>query len=428
VYKNPSSNISADEDTNYGRGDESIIRAVKQISLPRTEITLFLVNIGCSETLSQDFQDMIKDVNNVQVLGQFFVMNRIRVENCDDSVPSGGSLTFMKSRENLFMMAFYEAANIDEERLKLMRSKFETLKLPREHIVLCGIHPEGEDVEENFDVGLFALKNKMLHRLCRLTFASVSKSLEWAIRMKLDSTSEITLVPSRSNPTSPIVNKLISDKHFDSTCLAPSAPIDLSFSVCLIGAPQSGKSTLIERFMNNTYQELYQKTIGADFRQKSVRLNRRNLKLQFWDFGTGFETVVQDHLHTARCVIAVFDHTSRASLVALSEILDEYSDVIMNKVLLIVGAKTDLSETDIRDPATIQIFAERYRAIGWFPVSSKTGEGVENMFVDCCIMATKNENFSEKSSENSSGKQTRRRSRGNDPVIQKPRSGTCTII
>ena len=227
----------------------------------------------------------------------------------------------------------------------------------------------------------------------------------------------------RSNPGSPIVNKLVSDKHFDSTSLDSSATIDLSFSICLIGPPQSGKSKIIERFMNNSYTELYQKTIGADFHQKSVRLNRRNLKLQFWDCGKGFETVVEDHLNSARCVIAVFDHTSRSSLQSLFEIIHDYSEVIMNKVLVIAGTKSDLTETDIRDAGVIQALTEKYKAIGWFPVSSKTGDGIENMLVDCCIMATQNEKFE---SSDQSQKHPRRRSL--PEVSTQKRSSTCTII
>ena len=147
-------NLQKKEESNYGVADTSILEKVpkSRYSLPRTEITLLLVNIGCSETLSQDFQDLIKDVNNVQVLGQFFVVSRIRVENCEESTSSGFMFS-MKSTENLYMMAFYEATNVDEERLKLMRSKFEKLKLPREHILLCGVSSDGVQVEENFDVG-----------------------------------------------------------------------------------------------------------------------------------------------------------------------------------------------------------------------------------------------------------------------------------
>ena len=272
---------------------------------------------------------------------------------------------------------------------------------------------------------LFALKNKMLHKICHLTFPAVSQSIEWAIRMRLDSTSQITLVPSRSTPGSPVVNRLVSDKHFDSTSVNHKHDIDLTFSVCLIGPPRSGKSNIVQRFVYNSYQELYQKTIGADFHQKDVRLNHKNLRLQMWDFGKGFETIVEDHLVSARCVIAVFDHTSRSSLESLSNMLDEYSGVLSDKVLVIAGTKSDLNETDIRKSSEIQCVAERFSAIGWFPVSSKTGEGVENMLVDCCIMVMQTENFEKKD-------YTHERNHGNRRSIGEignhKQSSTCTII
>ncbi|XP_063723103.1 uncharacterized protein LOC134851103 [Symsagittifera roscoffensis] len=357
---------------NYGEIDTPLLEP-QIISLPRSEVTLVLVNIGCPETYQQDFQDLIREVNNVQILGQFFVVSDIRLVSSEN--PTSAGIFSKSNQDNLFVMALYDATKTNEDSLKRLRSNFEKVKLPREHILLCGICPEGTKVEENFDVGLFALKNKMLHKICHLTFPAVSQSIEWAIRMRLDSTSQITLVPSRSTPGSPVVNRLVSDKHFDSVSVNHKHDIDLTFSVCLIGPPRSGKSNIVQRFVYNSYQELYQKTIGADFHQKDVRLNHKNLRLQMWDFGKGFETIVEDHLVSARCVIAVFDHTSRSSLESLSNMLDEYSGVLSDKVLVIAGTKSDLNETDIRKSSEIQCVAERFSAIGWFPVSSKTGEG-----------------------------------------------------
>jgi Ras-related protein Rab-1A len=51
----------------------------------------------------------------------------------------------------------------------------------------------------------------------------------------------------------------------------------------IIGNSGVGKSSLLLRFCDDSFREMYLTTIGVDFKFKSVNLNGIGIKLQIWD-------------------------------------------------------------------------------------------------------------------------------------------------
>ena len=240
-----------------------------------------------------------------------------------------------------------------------------------------------------FFFSIFALKSNILHRPTLLTFADVSKVLQWAIRVKLDSNTEVVPVSTKLSPASPTHEVLISDKHFD-ILTSPDNIVDECFKVCLIGPSKCGKTQIGRRFTSGVFQEGYQETIGVDFSQKTVQLERKVIKVEVWDFGgrERFQSIVCSYLEKMNCVIAVYDAGSETSLQKLSTLLEYFQPQLGNKLIVLAAAKLDLGlklDPNLESPE-IDSLIEQYNASGLFKVSSKTGQGVENMFVDCCIM------------------------------------------
>lgn len=55
----------------------------------------------------------------------------------------------------------------------------------------------------------------------------------------------------------------------------------------MLQSPQPvGKTSLITRFMYDTFDNTYQATIGIDFLSKTMYLDDRTVRLQLWDTGT----------------------------------------------------------------------------------------------------------------------------------------------
>lgn len=53
--------------------------------------------------------------------------------------------------------------------------------------------------------------------------------------------------------------------------------------VVLIGASNSGKTSLLLRFVEQVFEEGLQNTIGVDFKMKTLMIDDKVAKVQVWD-------------------------------------------------------------------------------------------------------------------------------------------------
>jgi len=58
---------------------------------------------------------------------------------------------------------------------------------------------------------------------------------------------------------------------------------DYLFKLVLIGDSGVGKSCLLLRFADDAFTESYISTIGVDFRFRTVKIDKKTVKLQIWD-------------------------------------------------------------------------------------------------------------------------------------------------
>lgn len=55
------------------------------------------------------------------------------------------------------------------------------------------------------------------------------------------------------------------------------------FKVVLVGNSSVGKSSIVVRYADDEFSEVFLATIGVDFRFKSFSLGTNKIKLQIWD-------------------------------------------------------------------------------------------------------------------------------------------------
>uniref|UniRef100_A0A8B9I225 Ras-related protein Rab-6B n=1 Tax=Anser brachyrhynchus TaxID=132585 RepID=A0A8B9I225_9AVES len=108
-----------------------------------------------------------------------------------------------------------------------------------------------------------------------------------------------------------------------------------------------GKTSLITRFMYDSFDNTYQATIGIDFLSKTMYLEDRTIRLQLWDTAgqERFRSLIPSYIRDSAVAVIVFDVTNLNSFQQTSKWIDDVrtergSDVI----IMLVGNKTDLAD------------------------------------------------------------------------------------
>ena len=157
------------------------------------------------------------------------------------------------------------------------------------------------------------------------------------------------------------------------------------FKICLAGAKNVGKSSLIARYCDNVFNEDMMDTIGVAFKRKKIDLEDNiTIDVQIWDFGgeKKYRSLFPQYIKGATAALILYDTTRKKSLEDIDnwvELCNVYGDPDIAKVL--IGTKIDL--IDQRE-ITKEIAQKACNTYNWcgeiIETSAKTGENVEEAF------------------------------------------------
>ncbi|KAJ2454404.1 GTPase Ryh1 [Coemansia sp. RSA 2336] len=149
-----------------------------------------------------------------------------------------------------------------------------------------------------------------------------------------------------------------------------------------LGEQGAGKTSVITRFMYDTFDTTYQATIGIDFLSKTMYLEDRTVRLQLWDTAgqERFRSLVPSYIRDSTVALIVYDITNREGFAQTSKWLDIVHAERGNDVMIVlVGNKTDLS--DARQVSTEE-GEKKARDINamFMETSAKAGHNVKALF------------------------------------------------
>jgi Ras-related protein Rab-3C len=125
----------------------------------------------------------------------------------------------------------------------------------------------------------------------------------------------------------------LNEPHFDSAvkCL-------------LIGDAGVGKSSILERYVNNTFVNNNLSTVGVDYFTKYVRLENCVIKLQIWDLAgqMNYRNIIHSYYRNAEILFYVFDKGSRESFNHFEKWIEDFKDRLFEIHIVIVGNKCDV--------------------------------------------------------------------------------------
>ena len=158
----------------------------------------------------------------------------------------------------------------------------------------------------------------------------------------------------------------------------------LTHRVVLIGDSQVGKTSLIHRFVRNSYEKQQKNTVGAVFHTYEEEINGQKVIMQIWDTAgqEKYRSLGPIYYRNASAGVAVFDVTNVDSLTGLQQWIDDFKRHTDNPLLFVVGNKMDLRQDDVgMSDAQANEFAEKNGA-KLFLTSAKTGQNVKELFKD----------------------------------------------
>merc|ERR1719388_668458 len=97
------------------------------------------------------------------------------------------------------------------------------------------------------------------------------------------------------------------------------------YKIVFLGEQGVGKTSVISRFMYDTFDNNYQATIGIDFLSKTLYLEDRTVRLQLWDTAgqERFRSLIPSYIRDSSGAIVVYDITNKASFLSTSRWIEE---------------------------------------------------------------------------------------------------------
>jgi Ras-related protein Rab-5C len=178
------------------------------------------------------------------------------------------------------------------------------------------------------------------------------------------------------------------------------------FKLVLLGESAVGKSSIVQRFVKNSFDEFRESTIGAAFLTQSIKLSNNDLinnninfnndnnndnndnndgiiiKFEIWDTAgqERYRSLASMYYRNAQAAIVVYDITQIESLNKAKYWIKELKKQANNDIIIaLVGNKIDL-ENDRKILKDDVIALSNELNLLNFDVSAKTGENIQNLF------------------------------------------------
>jgi len=158
-----------------------------------------------------------------------------------------------------------------------------------------------------------------------------------------------------------------------------------NLKVVIVGDGSSGKTSIVSRYSQNSFNRQYNQTLGIDFFLKRIALpGPTNVAMQVWDIGgqTLGGQMLDKYLYGAHAVLLTYDITNYNSFENLN---DWYQTVVKvnesgkKPMFFLVANKSDLEHMRVVKTEKHSKFVKEKGMIS-FMVSAKSGDMVDLMF------------------------------------------------
>jgi len=151
----------------------------------------------------------------------------------------------------------------------------------------------------------------------------------------------------------------------------------------IVGDYGVGKTSLINRYVNDNFYMNEMHTLGVDFLLKEVNFKENKYKLQIWDTAgqEKFESIVNSYIRDINACILVFDVNCMRSFNRVRKWYQKVRELNENKIYVcLVGTKTDMNLREVNQKE-LDTFREQY-SLDYVECSSKDNKNITHIFIN----------------------------------------------
>ena len=154
------------------------------------------------------------------------------------------------------------------------------------------------------------------------------------------------------------------------------------YKIVFLGNQSVGKTSIIHRFIYDSFDEAYQATIGIDFMSQKMYVEDKIIILNLWDTAgqERFKSLIPSYIKDSAVAIVCYDVTSRESFQSIDKWIEDARALRDDDVLLILaGNKSDMGDRRQVSFEEGQEYANRMNLL-FFETSAKTGQNIKTLF------------------------------------------------
>ncbi|OHT17392.1 Ras family protein [Tritrichomonas foetus] len=158
---------------------------------------------------------------------------------------------------------------------------------------------------------------------------------------------------------------------------------DATYKIVVVGASGVGKTAIVQRLVEDVFSNDKASTIGVEFTCYSTKIGDETVKLNIWDTAgqEKFRSVSRAYFRNAVGALLVFSYTDQTSFEELDSWLNDLQVLsIPNAVILLVGNKTDLTDSRTVSAGDAEAYAER-NGIDFIETSALAATNVTEAFI-----------------------------------------------
>ena len=191
------------------------------------------------------------------------------------------------------------------------------------------------------------------------------------------------------------------------------------YIVITLGNSGVGKSSIIKRYLYNTFEDDALSTIGLSFGFKDIDIgDNKIVKLKLVDTAgqEKYKALSKSYLKNADAILYVFSFDKKESFDVINDWIDFYEKNghnTENVIKFLIGNKNDVEKKF--EPENIEEFKSKYKIKNYYSTSAKNDENINELFKELAIELDKNkkEDLPQKTLKLENEKEPNRRRRNN---------------